>query len=154
MLNKNNEKGFTLIELLVVVGIIGILTALVTVNLQGARERARDAQRKGDLDQVQKALELYKNDQNPQTYPSRIDYQTVIVSGGYMKEFPIDPTHRQVEEWQDYWYYADLAVDPLEYFLIACLENEADPDADKNKPGGSNNSSVCTNGYSNTLTET
>ena len=58
---------------------------------------ARDAQRKGDLDQVQKALELYKNDQNPQTYPSRIDYQTVIVSGGYMKEFPIDPTHRQVE---------------------------------------------------------
>ncbi|QHO63664.1 type II secretion system protein [Candidatus Chazhemtobacterium aquaticus] len=153
MLNKNNEKGFTLIELLVVVGIIGILTALVTVNLQGARERARDAQRKGDLDQVQKALELYKNDQNPQTYPSRIDYQTVIVSGGYMKEFPIDPTHRQVDEWPDYWYYADLAVDPLEYFLIACLENAADPDADKNKPGGSNNSSVCTNGYSYTLTE-
>ena len=121
MLNKNNEKGFTLIELLVVVGIIGILTALVTVNLQGARERARDAQRKGDLDQVQKALELYKNDQNPQSYPSRIDYQTVIVSGGYMKEFPIDPTHRQVEEWPDYWYYADLAVDPLEYLLFDCL---------------------------------
>ena len=53
-----SSKGFTLIELLVVIGIIGILTGLVTVNLQGARERARDAQRKGDLDQVQKISQI------------------------------------------------------------------------------------------------
>lgn len=148
-----NEKGFTLIELLVVVGIIGILTGLVTVNLQGARERARDAQRKGDLDQIQKAFELYKNDQNPQSYPALATYKTDITGGSYMKDFPQDPTNRQVATWPDYYYYADVVAQPLQYTLIGCLENAADPSADQNQSGGSNNTTVCTSGYSYTLTQ-
>jgi len=146
-----SSKGFTLIELLVVIGIIGILTGLVTVNLQGARERARDAQRKGDLDQVQKALELYKNDQSPQSYPALATYKADITDGGYMKDFPEDPTHRQVSAWPDYYYYADVVAEPLEYTLIGCLENAADPAADQNKSGGVNNAAICTSGYSYTL---
>ncbi|MDZ4231980.1 MAG: prepilin-type N-terminal cleavage/methylation domain-containing protein, partial [Candidatus Pacearchaeota archaeon] len=35
------KKGFTLIELLVVIAIIGLIAAIVLVNLQGTRGRGR-----------------------------------------------------------------------------------------------------------------
>jgi prepilin-type N-terminal cleavage/methylation domain-containing protein len=64
----NNKKGFTLIELLVVIAIIGILSAIGLVSLNGAREKARDAQRKSDLAQYKSALLLYYDD-NTNKYP-------------------------------------------------------------------------------------
>ena len=65
-------RAFTLIELLVVVSIIGILTSLVMSNMNSARERARDAQRKSDLRSIQTALRLYYNDANafPEVLPA------------------------------------------------------------------------------------
>ena len=63
-----NQKGFTLIELLVVISIIGVLSSVVMVSLNNARERARDAVRKSDLAQLHRALELYYLDYDQ--YPS------------------------------------------------------------------------------------
>lgn len=65
----NQKKGFTLIELLVVIAIIGILSAIGLVSLNGAREKARDAQRKSDIGQMNTALALYYDDNNS-TYPT------------------------------------------------------------------------------------
>ena len=62
--NKTNGKSFTLIELLVVIAIIGLLAALIIPNLTQTRAKARDARRLADLDQLQKAMELYYNDHN------------------------------------------------------------------------------------------
>lgn len=59
---KKHKKGFTLIELLVVISIIGMLTALILVNFNNARERARDVTRKSDLNQLKRVLRLYYND--------------------------------------------------------------------------------------------
>ena len=50
------QKAFTLVELLVVISLIGILATLVLANLNSARERARDAERKSDLRNIQTAL--------------------------------------------------------------------------------------------------
>ncbi|MFA6106941.1 MAG: prepilin-type N-terminal cleavage/methylation domain-containing protein [Patescibacteria group bacterium] len=60
-INKS-KKGFTLIELLVVITIIGLLSSFAVVSLNGARIKARDALRKGDMAQVRTAMNLYYDD--------------------------------------------------------------------------------------------
>jgi len=102
-LPATNSHGFTLIELLVVMVIIGLLSGLILPNLMSARERARDARRKSDLEQIQRALELYKMDQNPSAYPPSLDFNSSDFCGEcwssdancagnvYMKTVPCDP---------------------------------------------------------------
>jgi len=62
-------NGFTLIELLVVIFILGILATLLISNVQGARQRARDAAKKTELNNLKTALRLYYNDY--QKYPEQ-----------------------------------------------------------------------------------
>jgi len=122
------KRAFTLIELLVVIAIIGSLSALFLPNFMAARERARDSQRKSDLRQIQKAFELYKQDQTPTALPVALPTSNVCWSSAvnctgniYMNKFPGDPNRTP----NDY-YYVDNG--DLTYTLCACLENKADPD--------------------------
>lgn len=57
-----NKKGFSLIELLVAIAIIATIIGLALPNYLGARSRARDARRKGELSELKTALQLYNND--------------------------------------------------------------------------------------------
>jgi prepilin-type N-terminal cleavage/methylation domain-containing protein len=140
------QNGFTLIEILIVVAIIGILTGLVTVNLQSARERARDIQRKSDLKNIQNGLEMYKNDQRYPRYPADADWKDSENGiADYMKGgVPEDPTHKSNPTgWSDYAF--TLGATNLQYTLVACLENSGDQDKDA--------ANTCTTGYSYTLTQ-
>ena len=56
---KNDKKGFTLIELLVVVSIIGLLSTMAVVSLNGARKKARDAKRVSEVKQIGTLLEMF-----------------------------------------------------------------------------------------------
>lgn len=58
----SKKSGFTLIELMVVMAIIGTLASVVMVSVETARSKARDTARKAALNQIQVALELYRND--------------------------------------------------------------------------------------------
>jgi prepilin-type N-terminal cleavage/methylation domain-containing protein len=53
-----NNKGFTLIELLVVIAIIGILSSVVLVSLNTARNKGSDAAVKADIAGVRAAAEI------------------------------------------------------------------------------------------------
>ena len=59
MIRHMSKKGFTLIELLIVIVIMGIVVALITTNLFGARQRGSDSQKKSNLKELKTALQLY-----------------------------------------------------------------------------------------------
>lgn len=115
-----NNKGFTLIELLVAMGIVAVLTGMAAFNFSQSRMRARDIQRKSDLSQLQKAMELYKNDNNG-NYPEANSFQETLMEGDYIKAEFNDP---RGTEWSGYSY--SISDDRKTYYLMACLESTND----------------------------
>lgn len=125
------SSGFTLIELLTVVGIIGILIvgALTVLDPSAQFQKASDAKRKGDLSQIQKALETYFQDNNKYP-PSSQDFKIVKLNGAtadwgssftpYMSLLPKDPKPQR-----NYVYYS--ASPWQSYYLYASLERSNDP---------------------------
>ena len=59
---ERSRRGFTLIELLIVIAIIAILAVVVIINLEKARVKSRDSERKTDLTGIASSLEMYKAD--------------------------------------------------------------------------------------------
>jgi type II secretion system protein G len=143
---KKLTKGFTLIELLVVISLIGLLSGIVVVNVGGGTVRARDAQRKSDLKQIQAALELYKQDQG--NYPAYCGEQTRLSTYGqpwipqltpeYIATVPRDP--KNLGDLSCFWdgdlqacgktiyvyLYNSCDTDNQTYTLCAHLENDKD----------------------------
>ena len=120
---KKLARGFTLIELLVVISIIGVLATLVSANLNSARSRARDAQRKSDLKGISTALRLYYNDQGAYPVDGYFDslWGVAWTDAGatYMNSVPKDPLPDQV-------YKYEVATDRDSFTFSACLENSSD----------------------------
>ena len=129
---QNFKKGFTLIELLIVIAIIGVLATLLMVNFVGVRERARDAQRKSDLRQIQSALELYRADQGVYpvsgsgngNFPITCGNPLVSTDGAitYMTKIPCDPFGADYYNTGNYFYQSGGST----YNIQACLENAGD----------------------------
>jgi general secretion pathway protein G len=134
------HTGFTLIEMLVVISIIGILAVLIAANLNSARSRARDAERKSDLKNMETALRLYYNDYG--AYPANNSSYLMKACGAsgviscdwgsewnvgntiYMQTLPKDPLSSQ------YRYRVGTSADGFtstdDFTLQACLENASD----------------------------
>ncbi|BFT94863.1 MAG: hypothetical protein MNSN_08810 [Minisyncoccus archaeiphilus] len=59
-MTPHTKRAFTLIELLVVIAIIGILAGFIIVSMGGASDSANDARRKADINQLAKAVMVYR----------------------------------------------------------------------------------------------
>jgi type II secretion system protein G len=150
------RKGFTLIELLVVIAILAVLATLLLANLNSARERARDAQRKSDLRSIKTALALYYADNG--TYPASDGSYHIMGCGNsgvdqctwggqfyskstlYMSIIPLDPQYNNTPA----IYYMYWRLDPDSYIMRACIENKSDPSANLYPPVANWN---CPSGY-------
>lgn len=120
---KVKSFGFTLIELLVVMAIIAVLAAVGLGSYQTAQVKSRDAKRKQDLEQVQRALEMYYNDKK--RYPAETElvwgeefHDPDVLETIYMKQLPTDSRFI-------YDYITD--TNGTYFKLYARLENNNDP---------------------------
>jgi len=108
---------------LVTMGIIAVLTGMAVFNFNQSRMRARDVQRKSDLGQLIKALELFKIDNGKYPDPNDGDFQTQLLTGAYTKVTFNDP---KGADWVADNYEYKNGADTMNYYLMACLENKAD----------------------------
>ena len=140
--NKKNSvtgrAGFTLIELLLVVAIVAFTAAIIFSAVSSTRERARDTKRIGDLNQIEKAIELYRNDYGGD--PAGADGQEYIngvpnwIPGlipSYIRVVPSDPIDRDPFQ----YHYKRQGND----FELAARMERRDNQAARNDggPGGS-----------------
>ncbi|OPZ89671.1 MAG: Type II secretion system protein G precursor [Firmicutes bacterium ADurb.Bin419] len=116
------KKGFTLIELLVVVAIISILTIISVSQFNTAKIKARDTQRKADIDSVAKALDSYYADYGE--FPAEIEWGGTLmdVNEGaepyyYMRVVP-------EENYLDMPYCYVVDINNGAYGLFARMEGE------------------------------
>ena len=74
----HGTSGFTLIEVLLVVAILGILAAVVVVNVGGRREQAMISSTRASIANICAAVDLYEVDTG--RYPSSL--QSLVSSDG------------------------------------------------------------------------
>lgn len=126
------ERGFTLIELLIVMGVVGILASvlIIAINPLTQLQKSRDSQRKSDLEQVQRALEVYYNDTG--SYPAAATVTFGSAWGTYMAKVPQDPVagrnyaYKVAAGNQSYWLYASLersTTDPQRCSVSPCANS-------------------------------
>ena len=138
--------GFTLIELLVVIAIIGTLASVVLASLNSAREKARDAARIAQIDEISKALELYYSEYgyypqiqhgqgtetacNPNTGNYGHCDRLLTLTTELAPYISIDPTSLSQATQGDYYYsYASQSGDDWKsYGIMVYLETNAGAD--------------------------
>lgn len=138
--NIDMHKGFTLIELLVVIAILGLLISvlLTTINPIAQFQKSNDARRKTDLETLQRALELYYQDNN--AYPSSTSNEINGLSWGsawapYINKLPQDPVTGK-----NYVYFSTGQA----YYLYTNLERGS------KDPQSCNNGNACS-GFSRAI---
>lgn len=158
------KKGFTLIELLVVIFIIGLLAAIVVVNVNQGRMKTRDAKRVADVNTIRDAVEMYA-DANKGKYPAlgawavcptpttinstQAGWSTFAGASGtglvptYIANFPVDPVNTA----SGGAYYYQSCREGANYKVYANILESAEGQAKATSDGGSHNSGATNTFY-------
>lgn len=102
---RDDERGFTLVELMVVIVILGLLAAIVVINVVPFGDKAKVVKAKADISTIESALNAYQLSMG--SFPSTADGLNALVSppaglndpsqyqkGGYIKKIEKDPWNR------------------------------------------------------------
>ncbi len=120
--SRNNAEGFTLIEILIVVLILGVLLTMSAHYLMRHLARARDAERKGDLEKIREAFEDYYNDNSCYPPIGSLEDCGSYALKPYLNEIPCDPKSKK-----PYPYLALRGNECAGYKIVTNLEYDEDP---------------------------
>lgn len=97
------RQGFSLIEFLIIIAVIGILAAIVVINVRQSRESGYFVAAKQELGSVAQSLELYAMDHN-RAYPPDVDRDMPPGLEEYLApgDWPKAPWPGSVYDW-DNW---------------------------------------------------
>ncbi|MFA4996086.1 MAG: type II secretion system protein [Patescibacteria group bacterium] len=125
---KIKSKAFTLVELLIVMAIIGVLAAIVVVNLTRSQKISRDARRVADLDTINTALMLHY-DSKKKVITSACDNNTYtvndlnlnhfLVDEGYLPSMPKDPKYPTSGNYYEQYLYVSTTYSTHYYPHVA-----------------------------------
>jgi prepilin-type N-terminal cleavage/methylation domain-containing protein len=128
---KKSFQGFTLIELLVVIGITGLLATTVTTVMSQVRGKARDVHRVQNVQEIAKALELYKADYG--SYPVGVVPLTTFpgLVPNYLGYLPAAPDPAGAGCEYDSFYhiyppnsYRYISYNGSSYGILFCIGNQ------------------------------
>jgi general secretion pathway protein G len=88
------EAGFTLVELMIVMLIIAILAAIAIPSYVSVLKAGREAVLREDLHVMRGAIDSYTMDKGKA--PQSLDD---LVTSGYLREIPADPTTHSKDTW-------------------------------------------------------
>lgn len=160
-----NKRGFTLIELIVVISIIALLSIVGVASYQRVQRNARDAKRIGDMQELKKALLVYKSIHG--TFPDTFDNdcqgwdaasadkdgdgnffidqlaQTTImetVPRDPLIDLTTDPCEAHNGEGHDYYYHRYTSLNPAwncpnRIFIVIATDMESSDGPHPDSPG-------------------
>jgi general secretion pathway protein G len=92
---RRRESGFTMVELMIVMAIIVILVSIAIPQYQKAIIRAKESVLQNNLFTLRQVIDEYTFDKKKA--PQSLDD---LVSGGYLREIPMDPITNSNQTWK------------------------------------------------------
>jgi general secretion pathway protein G len=124
MSTVKGENAFSLIEIIVVLALLAIVLLAVFRNFNTDLGKAKDAQRKDDLNNIKLAMEDYYSDHNSYPPPELLQDCDGPAMQPYLKEVPCDPVTGE-----PYLYLPDLisSTGIHAYRVLSYLSSSQDP---------------------------
>lgn len=127
--NKNGNQKSLVKKILAAVILITIIAGLIFAGMRYYKSwqlTKRDAQRKSDIQTLQKALETFRSKtQDKKYYPGDVTDFTMVKTG-VMQKLPKDPNNNPPYTYMYSGRPAGCTATCTSYILFACLENAKD----------------------------